>query len=67
MALQAACVVDNRDAQEMYGYLEARVETLKRRIKELEKENEVSHTDFGRRLVIAAAKVRVNTYGVFCG
>ena len=34
-------VVDNRDAQEMYGYLEARVETLKRRVAELEKENEV--------------------------
>lgn len=35
-----SCVVDNRDAQEMYGYLEARVETMKRRIKELEAENE---------------------------
>jgi phage shock protein A len=44
MALQAACVVDNRDAQEMYGYLEARVETLKRRIAELEKENETLRT-----------------------
>ena len=32
-----ALVVDNRDAQEMYGYLEARVETMKRRIKELER------------------------------
>jgi len=41
MALQAASVVDNRDAQEMYGYLEARVETLKRRIKELEGENQL--------------------------
>ena len=40
MAFQTACVVDNRDAQEMYGYLEARVETMKRRIKELEQENE---------------------------
>jgi cell division protein FtsB len=40
MAFQTACVVDNRDAQEMYGYLEARVETMKRRIKELEGENE---------------------------
>jgi hypothetical protein len=40
MAFQAVCVVDNRDAQEMYGYLEARVETMKRRIKELESENE---------------------------
>jgi cell division protein FtsB len=35
-----AYVVDNRDAQEMYGYLEARVETLKRRVKELERENQ---------------------------
>ena len=40
MVFQAACVVDNRDAQEMYGYLEARVESMKRRIKELERENE---------------------------
>ena len=40
MSFQAACVVDNRDAQEMFGYLEARVETMKRRIKELERENE---------------------------
>ena len=39
-----AYVVDNRDAQEMYGYLEARVETLKRRIKELEEENKALRT-----------------------
>jgi hypothetical protein len=39
MAFQAAYVVDNRDAQEMFGYLEARIETLKRRIVELETEN----------------------------
>jgi hypothetical protein len=39
MTLQAI-VVDNRDAQEMFGYLEARVETMRRRIKELERENE---------------------------
>ena len=41
MAFQAACVIDNRDAQEMYGYLEARVEALKHRIAELERENEM--------------------------
>jgi hypothetical protein len=42
MAFQTACVVvDNRDAQEMFGYLEARVETMKRRIKELEHENDM--------------------------
>jgi hypothetical protein len=41
MVSQTACVVDNRDAQEMYGYLEARVESLKRRVTELVKENEM--------------------------
>ena len=45
MAFHAACVVDNRDAQEMFGYLEARVETMKRRIKELETENEILTPD----------------------
>ena len=30
---------DNRDSQEMYGYLEARIEAMKRRIHELEAEN----------------------------
>ncbi len=42
MAFQSASVVvDNRDAQEMFGYLEARVEIMKRRIKELEQENDM--------------------------
>jgi hypothetical protein len=36
----ASVIIDNRDAQEMYGYLEARVEIMKRRIEELERENE---------------------------
>jgi predicted RNase H-like nuclease (RuvC/YqgF family) len=40
MTCRTAHVVDNRDAQEMYSYLEARVETMKRRIQELERENE---------------------------
>jgi len=30
---------DNRDSQEMYSYLEARIEAMKRRIRELEMEN----------------------------
>jgi len=42
-----ALVVDNRDAQEMYGYLEARVEAMKRRIKELERENEMLRHTLG--------------------
>jgi hypothetical protein len=33
-------VVDNRDASEMYDYLEARIESMKRRIIELENENQ---------------------------
>ena len=32
--------VDNRDASQMYEYLEARIETMKRRIVELEQENQ---------------------------
>ena len=31
---------DNRDAAQMYEYLEARIDALKRRIMELEAENE---------------------------
>jgi hypothetical protein len=31
---------DNRDAGQMYDYLESRIEALKRRISELEAENE---------------------------
>ena len=30
---------DNRDSQEMYSYLEARIEAMKRRISDLEMEN----------------------------
>jgi hypothetical protein len=33
--------VDNRDSQEMYSYLEARIEAVKRRVAELERENEM--------------------------
>ena len=40
MTCRTPHVVDNRDAQEVYSYLEARVETMKRRIQELEQENE---------------------------
>jgi hypothetical protein len=32
--------VDNRDANQMYEYLEARIEAMKRRITELETEND---------------------------
>ena len=32
--------IDNRDSEQMYGYLEARIEAMKRRIAELEMENQ---------------------------
>ena len=32
--------VDNRDASQMYEYLEARIEAMKKRISELQSENE---------------------------
>jgi hypothetical protein len=32
--------IDNRDAGQMYDYLESRIEALKKRISELESENE---------------------------
>ena len=31
--------IDNRDSSQMYEYLEARIEAMKRRISELENEN----------------------------
>ena len=36
---------DNRDSGEVYGYREARVEALKRRITELEMENAKLHCE----------------------
>jgi hypothetical protein len=41
MSRYQASEVDNRDASEMYGYLEARIESMKRRITELENENQI--------------------------
>jgi hypothetical protein len=37
----ATLQVDNRDAGQMYEYLEARIDVLKRRVFELEKENQI--------------------------
>jgi len=39
MRTSAAIEIDNRDASQMYEYLEARIDVLKRRIAELETEN----------------------------
>jgi cell division protein FtsB len=40
---------DNRNSAQMYEYMEARIEALKRRIDQLEAENEALRSrDFGR-------------------
>ena len=40
MIYKGATNVDNRDAGQMYEYLEARIDVLKRRVAELEEENQ---------------------------
>jgi cell division protein FtsB len=40
---------DNRDSAQMYEYLEARIEALKRRIEQLEAENETLRSRDSRR------------------
>ena len=41
MTRKSSMEVDNRDAGEMYEYLEARIDALKRRVAELEADNEM--------------------------
>ena len=36
--------IDNRDSEQVYGYMEARIEVLKRRIHELEAEKQALHS-----------------------
>ena len=40
MNVYGALEIDNRDSAQMYEYMEARIDVLKRRISELEKENQ---------------------------
>ena len=55
--------IDNRDSDQMYGYLEARIDAMKRRIHELEIENETlrrqaqsfSEEDFEAIYMLASA------------
>jgi hypothetical protein len=37
--------IDNRDTEQVYGYMEARIEVLKRRIHELEAEKDALHSN----------------------
>ena len=47
MGFQAVSLADNRDSKEMFGSLEVQIETLKRRIVELESENEILRSKSG--------------------
>jgi hypothetical protein len=49
--------VDNRDANQMYEYLEARIEAMKRRILELENENESMRSWIQYQTEIATAQM----------
>jgi hypothetical protein len=40
MKLYGTRVIDNRDSEQVYDYMEARIEALKHRIQELETEKE---------------------------
>jgi hypothetical protein len=58
--------IDNRDPEQMYLYLEARIDVLTRRISELETENQLlrirksheSHGSVSEDLAVALGKVR---------
>lgn len=45
MNYRATLHLDNRDSGQMYEYLEARIDVLKRRILELEKENRLLRSE----------------------
>ena len=48
MNSRGALHIDNRDPGQMYEYFEARIDVLKRRIFELEKENQVLRVEAHR-------------------
>ena len=54
---------DNRDAAQMYDYMEARIDALKRRIIELQDENRVLRLQIPARDENHHAVVRINSYG----
>src|SRR5215467_14108692 len=43
--------IDNRDSEQVYKYMEARIEALKQRIQELEAQKESLLTDYSRKQV----------------
>jgi hypothetical protein len=53
--------IDNRDSEQMYEYFEARIEVLKRRISDLEKENRVLRVGRPQELHAAVAQHKAVT------
>jgi hypothetical protein len=53
--------IDNRDSEQMYEYFEARIEVLKRRISDLEKENRVLRVGRPQELHAAGAQHKAVT------
>jgi cell division protein FtsB len=45
MRLYGTREIDNRDSEQVYEYMEARIEALKQRIHELEAEKETPHAN----------------------
>lgn len=54
---------DNRDATQMYDYMEARIDALKRRIIQLEDENRVLRLQIPTRNEKYHAAIRINSLG----
>ena len=55
---------DNRDASQMYEYLEARIDAMKRRIEELETENQSMRHWIQYQTEVAVEVVNVNVEAV---
>ena len=51
MKLYGTRDIDNRDSEQVYRYMEARIEALKQRIQELETEKATPQADYSRRQV----------------
>lgn len=51
MKLYGTRDIDNRDSEQVYKYMEARIEALKQRIQELETEKEILNAHHSRKQV----------------
>ena len=51
MKLHGTRDIDNRDSEQVYGYMEARIEALKQRIQELEAQKESLLAHYSRKQI----------------